>query len=107
MLGPAMPDQKNGAFVSLERTGLFERAFLDYLAGVRFTGTVRAVPEGTVLFPDEPLLEVTAPMIEAQLAETAIMNTCHLQTVLASKAARVVLAARGRPVVDFGLRRTH
>lgn len=91
----------------LERIGLFERAFLDFLAGVRFTGTVRAVPEGTVLFPDEPLLEVTAPLIEAQLVETAIMNICHLQTVLASKAARVVLAARGKPVVDFGLRRTH
>jgi len=87
--------------------GMFDPAFIDSLVGVRFTGDVRAVPEGTVLFPDEPLLEVTAPMIEAQLAETAIMNTCHLQTVLASKAARVVLAARGKPVIDFGLRRTH
>lgn len=89
---------------SLER---FEPAFLDYLRGLRFTGAVRAVPEGTVLFPDEPLLEVTAPIIEAQMVETAVINFCHLQTVLASKAVRSVIAARGRPVVDFGLRRTH
>jgi nicotinate phosphoribosyltransferase len=95
------------ALAYLERLGMFDRAFLGYLAGLRFTGTVRALPEGTVVFPDEPLLEVTAPLIEAQLVETAVMNICHLQTVLASKAARVVLAARGKPVIDFGLRRTH
>lgn len=89
------------------RTLGFDRRTLDYLAEVRFTGSVRAVPEGTVLFADEPLLEITAPIIEAQLVETAVMNFCHLQTLLASKAARCVLAARGRPVVDFGLRRTH
>jgi nicotinate phosphoribosyltransferase len=87
--------------------GSFDQEFLDFLADVRFTGTVRAVPEGTVVFGDEPLLEVTAPIIEAQLVETAILNFCHLQTLQASKAARSVLAARGRPVVDFGLRRTH
>jgi nicotinate phosphoribosyltransferase len=85
----------------------FDREFLEFLADVRFTGTVRAVPEGTVVFGDEPLLEVTAPIIEAQLVETAVLNFCHLQTLQASKAARSVLAARGRPVVDFGLRRTH
>jgi nicotinate phosphoribosyltransferase len=95
------------ALAYLRRLGLFDAAFLDFLRDLRFTGSVRAVPEGTVVFPDEPLLEVTAPLIEAQLVETAVMNICHLQTVLASKAARVVLAARGRPVVDFGLRRTH
>ncbi len=86
---------------------LFPAGFLHFLADVGFTGTVRAVPEGTVIFEDEPLLEVTAPIIEAQLVETAVMNLCHLETVLASKGARAVLAARGRPVVDFGLRRTH
>lgn len=85
----------------------FEPAFLDYLRDVRFTGDVRAVPEGTVLFADEPLLEIRAPIIEGQLVETAVINFCHLQTTLASKAARSVIAARGRPVVDFGLRRTH
>jgi nicotinate phosphoribosyltransferase len=91
----------------LRSLGLFPPDFLDFLTDVRFTGTVRAVPEGTVVFEDEPLLEITAPIIEAQLVETAVMNLCHLETVLTSKAARTVLAARGRPVVDFGLRRTH
>jgi nicotinate phosphoribosyltransferase len=90
----------------LRTLGRFEEPFLDFLRSVRFTGEVRAVPEGTVLFADEPLLEVTAPIIEAQLVETAILNFCHFQTVLASKAVRSVLAARGRPVVEFGLRRT-
>lgn len=87
--------------------GGFDRDFLDFLGDVRFTGTVRAVPEGTVVFADEPLLEVTAPIIEAQLVETAVLNFCHLQTMQASKAVRSVLAAGGRPIVDFGLRRTH
>ncbi|HSB41128.1 MAG TPA: nicotinate phosphoribosyltransferase, partial [Methylomirabilota bacterium] len=84
-----------------------EPSFLDFLRGLRFTGDVRAVPEGTVLFQDEPLLEVTGPIIEAQLVETAVLNLVHLQTLLASKAARCVLAADGRPVSEFGLRRTH
>jgi nicotinate phosphoribosyltransferase len=87
--------------------GGFDARFLDFLGDLRFTGSVHAVPEGTVVFADEPLLEVTAPIIEAQLVETAILNFCHLQTMLASKAVRTVLAARGRPIVDFGLRRTH
>jgi len=91
----------------LRSLGRFEASFLDFLADLRFTGSVRAVPEGTVVFGDEPLLEVTAPLIEAQIVETAVMNLCHLQTLLASKAARCVIAAGGRTVVDFGLRRTH
>jgi nicotinate phosphoribosyltransferase len=90
----------------LRTLGRFDERFLDFLRAVRFTGEVRALPEGSVFFPDEPLLEVTAPIIEAQLVETAILNFCHFQTVLASKAVRSVLAARGRPVVEFGLRRT-
>jgi nicotinate phosphoribosyltransferase len=65
------------------------------------------VPEGTVVFQNEPLLEITAPIIEAQLVETAVLNLVHFQTLLASKAVRCVLAARGRPVAEFGLRRTH
>ncbi|MGH7526219.1 MAG: nicotinate phosphoribosyltransferase [Gemmatimonadales bacterium] len=85
----------------------FDAAFLDYLGELRFTGEVRAVREGTAIFADEPLLEVTAPVIEAQLLETAILNFCHLQTVLASKAVRSVSAARGHPVAEFGLRRSH
>jgi nicotinate phosphoribosyltransferase len=94
------------AVAYLERLGGFDGQVLDTLRSLRFTGEVRALPEGTVFFPDEPLLEVTAPIVEAQLVETALMNACHLQTVLATKAARCVLAARGRPVVEFGLRRT-
>jgi nicotinate phosphoribosyltransferase len=85
----------------------FEPGFLSWLEHLSFTGTVRAVPEGTAVFGGEPILEVIAPLPEAQLAESVIMNQVHLQTVLASKAARVVTAARGRDVVDFGLRRMH
>ncbi len=96
-----------GALERLARLGRFEPAFLEYLGSLRFTGEVRAVEEGTVLFPDEPFLEVTAPIIEAQVAETALLNFLHVQTVIASKAARVVLAAAGRPVAEFGMRRSH
>ncbi len=90
----------------LEAQG-FPGRFLQYLQGFRFTGEVFALPEGTPCFADEPLVEVVAPIAEAQLVETLVMNQIHLQTVLASKAARVVGAARGRPVVDFGMRRAH
>jgi nicotinate phosphoribosyltransferase len=85
----------------------FTDDFLAWLSGLRFTGSVRAVPEGTPVFAGEPLLEVRAPLPEAQLAETYVMNQVHLATLLASKAARVVTAAGGRTVVDFGLRRMH
>ena len=95
------------ALAWLRSLGRFEPAFLEYLGALRFTGEIRAVAEGTVVFPDEPLLEVTAPLIEAQLLETALLNICHLQSVLASKAARVVVAAQGRSVAEFGLRRSH
>jgi nicotinate phosphoribosyltransferase len=91
----------------LRTTGLFTDAFLAALGRLRFTGSVRALPEGTVCFPDEPLLEVTAPLAEAQLVETVVLNQVHLQTLVASKAARCVRAAGGRRLVDFGLRRTH
>jgi nicotinate phosphoribosyltransferase len=91
----------------LEATGRFSSRFLDRLSGLRFTGVVRAVPEGTAVFPNEPLLEVTAPLLEAQIAETMVLNEVHLQTVIASKAARSVEAARGARLVDFSLRRTH
>ena len=91
----------------LRRRDEFEPAFVDWLGELTFEGDVRALPEGTPVFPEEPILEVRAPLPVAQLAETFIMNQVHLQTVLASKAARVVTAAAGRPVVDFGLRRMH
>lgn len=91
----------------LASLGQFDDGFLHWLSTFRFTGEVDAVPEGTPVFANEPILEVTAPIAEAQLAETFIMNQIHLQTTLASKAARVVTAARGRKVVDFGPRRMH
>ena len=91
----------------LESTGLFSTGFLEYLRDLRFTGEVRALPEGTLVFPHEPLLEVTAPAVEAQLVESALMNQVHLQTLIASKAARSVDTAGGRLLVDFALRRAH
>lgn len=91
----------------LESTGQFRPEFIDSLADLRFTGDVWAIPEGTPVFPDEPLLEVEAPIAEAQILETFVMNQIHLQTVLASKAVRVKAAAGERAVVDFGLRRMH
>lgn len=94
------------SLAALAALGRFESDFLASLADLRFTGSVRAVPEGTVLPAEAPLLEVTAPVIEAQLVETALLNLCHVHTVLASKAARVVLAAGDRPVSEFGLRRS-
>lgn len=81
--------------------------FVEWLQDFRFTGDVRALPEGTPVFPGEPLLEIEAPLPQAQMVESYVMNQIHHQTVVASKAVRVVLAARGRPVVDFGLRRMH
>lgn len=85
----------------------FRQDFLDYLRDFRFTGEVWAVPEGTVAFPNEPLIRVTAPIIEAQLIETFLLNTVNLQTMIATKTARVVHAAKGRAVIEFGLRREH
>jgi nicotinate phosphoribosyltransferase len=81
--------------------------FFEYLAKFRFTGDVLAVPEGTLVFPGEPLLRVVAPIIEAQIMETYLLATLSYQTMIASKAARVVTAARGRDVVDFSARRAH
>ena len=85
----------------------FSSQFLDYLAEFRFEGDVHAAPEGTPIFANEPILEVVAPIGQGQLIETFVMNQLHLQTLLASKAARVVEAAQGRAVVDFGARRMH
>lgn len=82
-------------------------AFFDYLKTFRFTGEVWAVPEGTLIFSEEPLLRVTGPIIEAQIVETFLLSTLTFQTMIASKAARVVAAAGGRGVVEFGSRRAH
>jgi nicotinate phosphoribosyltransferase len=97
----------------LRSLGLFEEEFLDYLATFRFSGDVEAIPEGTLAFANEPLLRVTAPLIEAQLIETVLLNQINFQTMIATKAARVVLAAGGGEpgagdrVVDFSPRRDH
>jgi nicotinate phosphoribosyltransferase len=91
----------------LRSLGRFDRDFLEHLRQLRFTGTVRAMPEGAIFFANEPVVEMTGPMIEAQVVETFILNQINLQTVLASKAARVVHAARGKQLVDFAARRTH
>ncbi|SMC23573.1 nicotinate phosphoribosyltransferase [Desulfacinum hydrothermale DSM 13146] len=90
----------------LQSLGKFPEGFLDYLARFRFTGSVRALPEGRIFFAQEPLLEVSAPIIQGQILETLALNTLHQETLIASKAARCVAAARGRPLVDFSLRRT-
>jgi nicotinate phosphoribosyltransferase len=91
----------------LRSLGRFSEEMLAWLGKFRFSGDVVAVPEGTAVFANEPILELTAPIAEGQIVETFIINQIHLQTVLASKAARVVLAARRRPVIDFGARRIH
>jgi len=91
----------------LARTGRFSKSLLDYLQSFRFSGDVEAMPEGTVFFADEPILRVIAPMPEAQYVETRLINILHFQSLIASKAARLVLAAPGKLLVDFGLRRAH
>ena len=85
----------------------FTSDFLNYLAGLRFTGSVRGIPEGRIFFANEPVLDITAPIIEAQLIETFVINPMNLQVTLATKAARCVWAAQGRPLSDFASRRTH
>ena len=91
----------------LRRLGQFPESFIAYLRSFRFSGDVDAMREGTVFFPDEPILRVTAPLPEAQFVETRLVNLLHFQTVIASKAARMVLAAPGKPLIDYGLRRAH
>jgi nicotinate phosphoribosyltransferase len=91
----------------LASTGRFSKQVIDYLRDFRFTGAVNAMPEGTVLFANEPVLQVTAPLPMAQLVESRLINLLQFQTLIASKAIRMVLAAPGKLLVDFGLRRAH
>jgi len=91
----------------LEGSGRFGQALIDHLAALRFTGDVHAMPEGTVFFADEPILRITAPLPQAQLIETRLINIVHFQCLVAAKAARMMLAAPGKLMVDFGLRRAH
>ena len=89
----------------LRSLGLFDEAFLEYLRTFRFTGDLYAVPEGTVVFPEEPIITVRAPILEAQFVETALLNIVNHQTLIASKSAKVAYAAKGDTVMEFGLRR--
>ena len=81
--------------------------FFEYLSELRFTGNLWAIPEGSIVFPNEPILRVEAPIIEAQLVETYVLSVINFQTLIASKASRIVEAANGRPVIEFGSRRAH
>ena len=102
-------DESDLAYLATLKAGegqaLFEPPFLDYLRQLRLTCDVDAVPEGTVVFPQEPLLRVQGPILQAQLLETALLNFLNFQSLIATKAARICLATRGEPVSEFGLRR--
>jgi nicotinate phosphoribosyltransferase len=91
----------------LRKEGRFSEVFVDYLADLRFTGDLDAMPEGTVFFPNEPIARIVAPIAQAQLVETRLINLLHFQTLIASKATRSVLVAQGKSLIDFGLRRAH
>ncbi len=89
----------------LRSTGIFKEDFLEYLADFKFTGDIYAIPEGTVVFPREPLVKVIAPIMQAQLVETALLNIINHQSLIATKTSRIVHAAGGDGVMEFGLRR--
>ncbi len=91
----------------LEMLRIFPKSFMDYIRHFRFTGDLWSVPEGTVVFPHEPLIRVTGPLPEVQLIETTLLNVVNFQTLIATKGARLRWAAQGDPVIDFGLRRAH
>jgi nicotinate phosphoribosyltransferase len=91
----------------LRRSGQFTSQLIDFLANFQFTGDVDAIPEGTIFFPDETFLRISAPILQAQLVETRVINFLQYQTLVATKAARMVLAAPGKDLIDFGLRRAH
>ena len=89
------------------KQNLFSEEFLDFLRGFRFRGDIYAMPEGTIIYPNEPLMTIVAPIIDAQLVETAILAQINHQSLIATKASRIVRAAEGRKVADFGARRAH
>jgi len=91
----------------LKSKNIFSNEFLEYLRNFKFTGTIWAIPEGTVVFPNDPLITVKAPIIEAQLLETAMLCLINHQSLIATKSSRIVNAAKGRPVMEFGARRAH
>ena len=91
----------------LRKTNKFSEDFLNYLSNFKFSGDIWAVPEGTIVFPNEPLITVCAPIIEAQILETYILLVVNHQSLIATKSSRIVRAAKGMPVMEFGARRAH
>lgn len=91
----------------LRSQNLFSEEYLTYLKNFKFTGDIWAIPEGTVVFPNEPLVTVKAPAIEAQLLETALLTFLNHESLIATKTARIVRVANGKPVMEFGARRAH
>ena len=89
----------------LRSLSIFDEDFLEYLSNFRFSGSIYAIPEGTIIFPREPLVKVIAPIMEAQLVETAILNIMNHQSLIATKTSRVCYAAQGDGIMEFGLRR--
>lgn len=111
-LGPALDYIRNFSYADddlayLERIKGYPRAFLDVLADLRFSGAIEAVPEGEIVFPNEPLLRVTAPFLEAMLLESGLLRAIGVSTLIATKAARLTIAAQGRAISDFAFRRAH
>jgi nicotinate phosphoribosyltransferase len=109
-IGPAMEYVEHVRFSEtdidyLKRQSMFSDGFLEYLRGFKFTGSIQGVPEGTIVFPHEPILQVEAPIIEAQIIESSLLNIINYSTLVATKASRICTAARQASVVDFGLRR--
>ena len=100
-------DEQIAYLQSLEVFKDINKEFFDYLRRFKFTGSLWSVPEGTVLFPNEPIMRIEAPIIEAQLLETYILSIINFQSLIATKAARIVSAATHKPVVEFGSRRAH
>lgn len=98
-------DQEDIAY--LRKQEIFSEEYLRYLADFKFTGDIWAIPEGTVVFPNEPVMTIKAPLVEAQLLETLILLTINHQSLIATKTSRIVKAAQGRPVMEFGARRAH
>ena len=107
ILGMKFSDEQISYIRSLEPFKNVGEDFFDYLRGFKFSGTIWAVPEGTILFPHEPLLRIEAPMIEAQIVETCVLSIINYQSLVATKSSRIVNAATGRPVIEFGSRRAH
>jgi nicotinate phosphoribosyltransferase len=107
ILGMKFSDEQISYIRSLEPFKNVGADFFDYLRGFKFSGTIWAVPEGTILFPHEPLLRIEAPMIESQIVETCVLSIINYQSLVATKSSRIVSAATGRPVIEFGSRRAH